>query len=135
MSKYRELAQTLRDDPDVHYSCSRAVLMAFCEEAGMSREMAWRVAANFNAGMRTGSVCGAMTGGLMVLGLFGLDDQASVTGFLNRMKAGHDGMSDCVDLLRVNAQRGGQKKPHCDAMVYEAVGILEEMLRDAGKIE
>jgi hypothetical protein len=34
----------------------------------------------------------------------------------------------CADLLRVNAQRGGNKKEHCDGMVFEAIEILEELL-------
>ena len=34
----------------------------------------------------------------------------------------------CADLLWMNAERGGEKKPHCDAMVFEAVELLEDIL-------
>ena len=52
------------------YFCSQAVLMAFCEELGMDRETALKIASGFGGGMgRMGEVCGAVTGGFMVLGL------------------------------------------------------------------
>ena len=31
------------------------------------------------------------------------------------------------------AEEGGEKKPHCDAMVYESVALVEEMMRQAGR--
>ena len=112
MSKYLERAKALRNDPNVHYNCAQAVLMAFCEEKGLSSQMAADLTANFGSGMRIGGVCGAMSGGLLVLGLYG----------------------QCRDLLRVNAEKGAPKKQHCDNMVYEAVRLTENLLRDAGKI-
>ncbi len=71
MSKYLERAKALRNDPNVHYNCAQAVLMAFCEEKGLSSQMAADLTANFGSGMRIGGVCGAMSGGLLVLGLYG----------------------------------------------------------------
>ena len=43
MSKYLERAKALRNDPNVHYNCAQAVLMAFCEEKGLSSQMAAEV--------------------------------------------------------------------------------------------
>ena len=52
------------------YNCAQAVLMACGPELGMDRESCARVAAAFGAGItRTGGMCGAVTGALMVLGL------------------------------------------------------------------
>jgi len=51
-------------------SCSQAVLTAYCESFGLSRELAVKLAAPFGGGMgRTGQVCGAVSGALMVIGL------------------------------------------------------------------
>jgi len=132
MSQYEEMARTLREDPDVHYSCSQSVLMPFAEGAGLDRETARKVAANFNAGMKMGSVCGAMTGGLMVLGLYGISDPGTVQEYLRGFKQDHDGLMDCRDLLRASAARGEVKKVHCDGMVYEAVRRVEKILDEAG---
>lgn len=76
-----------------------------------------------------GSVCGAVTGGLMALGLAGLDDPKIANAFCRRIRENHDGMLDCRDLLRVNAQLGREKKPHCDEMVYEAVEAVWQILQ------
>ena len=51
----------------------------------------------------------------------------------SRMRANHGGMIDCADLLRANAEAGREKRPHCDALVYEAVGLVEELLEAAGR--
>ena len=46
----------------------------------------------------------------------------------------HDGMIDCRDLLRVNAEKGGEKMPHCNSMIRECIGYVEETLRARGKL-
>ena len=80
--------------------------------------------------MKMGSVCGALTGALMVLGLAGLDDVSMLQNIYRGMKERHEGFLDCRDLLRINAEKGCEKKPHCDAMVYELVEVTEGLLRE-----
>lgn len=65
----------------------------------------------------------------MVLGLAGIDRPSDVAGFVRRIRENHEDRIMCADLLRANAERGGNKKAHCDGMVYEAVAILEEMIQ------
>ena len=43
-------------------------------------------------------------------------------------------MIDCADLLRANSAAGGQRKPHCDGLVYEMVEYVENILKERGKI-
>ena len=121
---YLDRARELRGDTAVHYNCAQSVLIPFAEDFGMSREEAFRVAANFGAGMRMGSVCGAVTGALMALGLAGKDDPAVVSELVRKVKGNHEGLIDCRDLLRVNHEKGREQKPHCDDMVYECVGLV-----------
>ena len=71
----------------------------------------------------------------MALGLFGLGDPKTLGAYHRRLKERHDGMLDCADLLRVNAAAGREKKPHCDAMVFECVELVEEILRENGKLQ
>lgn len=134
MSKYLDRAKELRAIVEPHYNCAQSVLLPFAEEAGFSEEQAMKVAVNFGAGMKRGSVCGAITGGLMALGLFGVDDAKSIGEYHSRLKENHAGYLDCVDLLRVNKEQGREKKPHCDDMVYECVMLVEEILKSNHKI-
>jgi C_GCAxxG_C_C family probable redox protein len=52
------------------YNCAQSVLHAFGPELGLEGETALKVATGLGAGMaRRGEVCGAVTGGILVLGL------------------------------------------------------------------
>ena len=52
------------------YSCSQAILMAYCEQYGMTKDDARKIARCFGGGMgRTCQTCGAITGAFIVLGL------------------------------------------------------------------
>ena len=45
------------------------------------------------------------------------------------MAQNHNGMTDCAELLKANAQQGGNKKTHCDNMIFEAIELLDEMTK------
>lgn len=65
------------------YNCSQAVLFAYCDEIGLEKNAALKLACGFGAGMgRKEEVCGAVTGGLMVLGAIhgrGENDERAAT--------------------------------------------------------
>ncbi|MBQ9156057.1 MAG: C_GCAxxG_C_C family protein [Eubacterium sp.] len=132
MSKYMDNAKALRERTDIHINCAQAVIMAFTKDLGLDEEASYRIAANFGSGMKMGATCGAITGALMTLGLAGIDDSA---GLLRQARENHDGLTDCRDLLRVNAQTGTPKKQHCDGMVYELVELTEAILKEQGVLE
>lgn len=134
MSKYLDRAKELRAITQVHYNCAQSVIVPFAADAGLTEEAAMKVASNFGSGMKMASVCGAITGGLMVLGLFGVDDAKTVGTYYAKLKERHEGFLNCADLLRINKQKGQEKKPHCDAMVYECVELVEEILREQQKL-
>ena len=52
------------------YNCAQSVVFAFCDECGIGEDAALKVSCGFGGGMgRKQEVCGAVTGGIMVLGL------------------------------------------------------------------
>jgi C_GCAxxG_C_C family probable redox protein len=52
------------------FNCSQAVCAAYAPAPGLSRELALKIASGFGGGMgRSGEVCGAVTGAIMVIGL------------------------------------------------------------------
>ena len=94
-----------------------------------------KAATYFRGGMQMGSVCGAVTGALMALGLAGAEDPQTASELIRKVSENHGGMVNCRDLLRVNAENGGEKMPHCNAMIRECVGYTEELLRAKGKLK
>ncbi|MCQ2373813.1 MAG: C-GCAxxG-C-C family protein [Phascolarctobacterium sp.] len=130
MSEHLKRAEELRAITERHYNCAQSVFVPFAKECGLDEEQAYKVAANFGAGMKVAGTCGAITGGLMVLGMLGVEDPAVIRNYFQAFKDNHEGCTDCVDLLRINAQAGKEKKPHCDAMVYEAVKVVEKILAE-----
>ena len=131
MSKYLERARELRAITEPHYNCGQSVVISFAQDAGLTDEQALGICANFGGGLKRGSACGAITGGLVVLGLFGIDNPSE---YYQALRESHDGMLDCADLLKRNKEMGGEKKPHCDALVFECVSLVEKILREQGKI-
>lgn len=135
MSKYLDKAKEIRAIVEPHHNCAQSVIESFNEDSDVSNELAYRIGSCFGAGMKSGGTCGVVTGALMTLGIFGVDDPDITRKVVNYIKDNHEGMLMCTDLLRANAARGGEKKPHCDAMVYETVEFVEKILREQGKIK
>ena len=95
----------------------------------MSEEEAFKLGSHFGGGMKMGATCGVITSGLMILGMAGKGETAVAKKYVDGFRERHNGVLNCAELLRINAEKGGTRKPHCDGMVYEAVAALEEMLK------
>ena len=138
MSKYTDLAMERRShitpEGKPVWNCCQAVVSVFAEDAGYDEDACMKAATYFRGGMQSGAVCGAVTGSLLALGLAGLDDPEACNELIRKVKENHDGLINCKDLLRVNAENGGEKMPHCNAMIRECIGYTEEILRSRGKI-
>ena len=131
VSKYLSRAKELRAAVTPHYNCGQSVVLPFAADAGLTEEQAMGICANFGGGLKRAAACGAITGGLVVLGLFGIDNPAA---YYQALRENHEGMLDCAALLQRNRELGGEKKPHCDALIYECVTLVEKILREHGKI-
>ena len=135
MSKYIARAKVLRAIVEPHYNCGQSVILPFAEELGIPEELVMRFAGNFGGGMKTGALCGAVSGGATVLSLYGLNDLDTLADYYARFREKHPDAIDCKPLLTRNTELGNEKKPFCDGLVYECIEIAEAMLREAGKIE
>jgi C_GCAxxG_C_C family probable redox protein len=51
------------------FSCAPAVVATYCEQLGLERDQALKIATGFGGGMHLGQTCGAVTGAIMVVGL------------------------------------------------------------------
>ena len=129
-SKYLARARDLRASTTIHYNCGQSVILPFAGDMGLTEEQAMGICANFGGGLKRASACGAITAGIIVLGVFGIEPAE----YYQALRANHDGMLDCAGLLRRNKELGREKKPHCDGLVFECVSLVERILREHGKL-
>ena len=137
------------------YNCSQAVVCAFTDVTGLDMETSARIASSFGGGMgRLREVCGAVSGALMVLGMVAgysdpkdpsakKDHYHRVQEFAARSRE-KNGSIICRELLKgVEVKPGADpelrteayyKKRPCPELVYRAAGILEDMLKEQGKL-
>ena len=110
-----EKTKMLRADTVKHNNCCQSVAMTFSKEMGLTDEQVYALGTHFAAGLRQGSVCGAMSGALMVLGALGYDEETANT-LIRNFREKH-GATDCATLLKTSKERGEVKRAHCDALV------------------
>jgi len=139
------------------YNCAQSVLWAFSDQVGLAPETALKIATGLGAGMgRRQEVCGAVTGGILVLGLTygrgeGQDRAATEQTYTNtqqlmsRFESEH-GTCNCRELLRGCdiATAEGRKEFNdsdllnaiCKPCVQAVVSILNDIINGVpNKIE
>jgi C_GCAxxG_C_C family probable redox protein len=130
------------------FNCAQAVVQAFAEQTGLAERTAYRIACGFGAGMgRRQLTCGAVTGGIMVLGMtYGRDldrtdidkekTYQKVNEFLQEFEKRH-ATTECRELLGcdLTTEEGRKhfKEFHlhstvCVKCVEDAVSILDGLL-------
>ena len=132
------------------YNCAQSVAGAFADLLGLPEESVMAVAGGFGGGVGGSheELCGAVSGGVMVLSLLhphtdGADRAGKVRtyGITKEFRRRYEevfGLTRCGDLLRA---RPGvtEKNPasarlgvtaHCDNMVVTATEIVEKMLEE-----
>jgi len=135
------------------YNCAQSVLVCCGREYGLPRDTAIRVAQAFGGGIgRTGNVCGAATGALMVIGLkCSAKDAADLPAkaeagriaqeFLAQFKA-RSGSLLCRDIIGCDlstpegykyAVESGRHKTICPKAIRDAAEIIEELLNPVEK--
>ena len=131
------------------FNCAQSVLSVFCADLNLSKETAMKLATGFGAGMaRKQEVCGAVTGGIMAIGLKfgrGLADERSATEntyllvgkFMERFSDKYGSclcrvlLKDC-DLMSENGRKfykeNNLSEKICRPCVADAVRFVEDLL-------
>jgi len=146
-----ELADRLHKEG---YNCAQAVFGAFCDLTGYDMKEAAALSGGMGGGMGGSyvDVCGAISGGCMVLSLlFPFTDPSQQPVKLHLYELGKEFHSRfykvfdhtrCGDLRAAKpgiseatpaAARLGLSR-HCDIMIVTAVELLEQLLRENGKL-
>lgn len=129
------------------FDCAQTVLSQFAEDLDLDEELALKIAAGFGGGMHKGDMCGAVTGGLMVLGLkYGFCEPGDTIGkdimnrkaqeYERRMQEALGGLR-CRELLGVDVatpegkmEAGNIIPARCPGFVATACQILAELLEE-----
>jgi C_GCAxxG_C_C family probable redox protein len=133
---------------DQSYNCAQSVFSPFAAQFGLPGRTALKLASPFGGGMaRRGEVCGAVTGGLLVLGLArGADTPAGKEEiyrlsqeFMHRFEEKHGALL-CRDLLGCDistpegwqeVKRTGKSRNLCPLLVRDAAEIAQALLENA----
>ena len=127
------------------FNCAQAVLSTYCEQFGLDRETALRVACGLGGGMgRLQETCGAVSGAYLVIGLkYGQSAKgdaavkektyALVQEFARRFEEKNKSTNCRVllgaDLIGGDRQTASERvKRICPQMVQDAAEILESLL-------
>lgn len=135
------------------FNCAQSVAGAFADSLPLTREQTMAMCGGFAGGVGSTheELCGALSGGVMVLGLLvphtdGADRVskqrilALTKEFRRRFAEAFGGLTRCGDLLRARPAPG-EKTPaalrlgitaHCDVMIVTAVELVETVAREAG---
>ena len=130
-------------------NCAQAVFSAFAEQFGLDETTALRIASPLGGGIgRSGNVCGALTGGLMVLGLAhgsstpeGKEPTYLLAKEFMRRFQEQNGAIRCNDLVGMDistpeghdaARDSGRFQQVCPAVVRSAAEIVSAMLAEKG---
>ncbi len=136
------------------YNCAQAVASAFGDVLGMTTEQIAPMVGGFGGGVGGShqELCGALSGGVLVLSLLHPHTQAGdaagkqrvyalVKDFRQRFSAVF-GRTRCGELLEARPGVTDQTPAaarlgittHCNIMIVTAVEILEQMLREEGRL-
>lgn len=134
---------------DRGFNCGQSVLEAFRDKTGLTEDQCRRIGTGLGGGFRSGGICGAASGAVLVLGMLhphNEEDMAQkaataklVKEFISRFKAQFGGLLNCNELLPAKGLQGtpeveavGATK-HCEAMIISAVAILYDYLEELSK--
>ncbi len=128
MSGRTNLAHELRDIKEPHYNCTQVVLISFCDKYNLSKEMAYQLGNHFGGGMRRGSVCGAITGALMAMGLLNRSSD-EIKQFMIDFET-KKGDVHCAKLLE-NVSDKAIRSDMCKDYICYCIEYIEKMLGEA----
>lgn len=145
MNRKEVAAQTFKNC----FNCCQSTLVPFCEELGLDKETALKLASGFGGGMRRGEVCGAVSGGIMALGLAKGHCKGGDVDSKNKANALAKEFEDrfeevngtifCRELLGYNVsiesemaiiKEKGLINKLCPEIIDSAIEIVEDMLKD-----
>jgi C_GCAxxG_C_C family probable redox protein len=144
MTRYEIAMQTHR----AGFNCCAAQLFAWRDRLGLTEQQCYGLSSGMGGGLRTGEICGAVSGAVMALGMLvphddktlaeGKARNAALTKEFQRRFAERFGAVCCRDLKEKETKYTSEAvslcgaETSCDKYIVAAVEILEEILKEEG---
>ena len=123
-------------------NCGQITLAAFAEDYGITEAQALRIAACFGGGLQLGKTCGAITSGMILLGLTrddGMKAEEKIEKYKEKLQEKFGDKRCCNDFLEANmgdheeamkVLESGKTLVVCPKIVRGVMDILEEVLAE-----
>ena len=117
---------------DKGYNCAQAVACTYCDLFGVEEDTAFKMAEGFGLGMGVQSVCGALTGALMIAGLENSSGQ-QLAGTTKRQtyKKARDLAAQFEErsgAVLCSALKSAASHTSCEDCIRNAAQLIEDML-------
>ncbi len=122
MSKRTEDACALRSIKEPHYNCCHATFMVFSDLHGVDADTAYSLGHHFGGGMRVGTVCGALSGAIMTMGMLRHSND-EVKALIAEFEQTHGSIYCAALLEKINDEL--PKDVLCNRLICHCVEILE----------
>ena len=119
------------------YNWSQAVISVFTEELDLDKELALKISKGFGGGASRGELCGAVSGGIIALGLkYGDSSKPYIEKFEKRIEELYRSIR-CEEMLGYNVSNDDENKivenknlktKLCPKIVADAVSEIEKSL-------
>lgn len=116
---------------DLHkqgFNCAQSVLLANEDFTGLDRETAVRVSCGFGGGVRSGEICGCISGAVMALGCRGT--QTGTADLAKEAVAAFREEHGCVRCAELQEKYGGKTK--CNDMIAFAADMTARIMEAHG---
>ena len=129
------------------FNCAQAVLGAFSNDLGLDRNTAMKIASGLGGGVKTGEICGAVSGAVLAIGLkygYGTDINPEAKEKTNRLvQSFHEefrknqssiicreilGLDPSISDQREDILKKGLFKSTCPLAIKTSVRILSQMI-------
>ena len=106
------------------YNCAQSVLSALAEYTNLDEKTALAVSGGFGGGLRSGEICGAISGAVMAIGLL-LDpiDKKTVAGLASKSVAEAREKFGCVRCIELKSN-----KVKCEDMIGYMAEVAEKII-------
>lgn len=126
MNRMNHLDEVKKIRNTTNCNCTQSLWVAFAPEMKVETEEVKKMGKFFGSGMLQGSVCGALSGALMILGKCG-GSQKQALDLIKTFREKH-GTTDCAALLREATKKGITRKEHCDELIFEMCQATDSLL-------
>ena len=111
------------------FNCAQCVLLSSEDYTGLDREIAAKVACGFGGGVRSGEICGCISGGVMALGT--RSTQTETAELAKEMVAAFREEFGCVRCDDLQQKFGG--KSNCNNMIAFGASLTAQIMEQHDK--